>query len=76
MPHPLALLENPLPRERFKKLAKSLVINYWEVKLRGEAALLPSLKYFKPEFHSLSTPIRYCGPQDLTPMKCPKLWCS
>ena len=56
MPHPLALLERPLSRERFKKLAKSLVISYWEVKLRGEAALLPSLKYFKPEFHSLPTP--------------------
>ena len=56
MPHPLELLERPLPRERFKKLAKSLVISYWEVKLRGEAALLPSLKYFKPEFHSLATP--------------------
>ena len=56
MPHPFALLKRPLPRERFKKLLKSLMISYWEVKLRGESALLPSLKYFKPEFHSLATP--------------------
>ena len=56
LPHPLSLLEHPLSKENFKKLAKSLVTNYWEIKLRNEAALLPSLVHFKPEFHSLHTP--------------------
>ena len=48
-----SLLEHPLSKEAFKKLAKSAVIDYWERKLRGEAALLPSLVYFKPQYHSL-----------------------
>ena len=54
LPHPLSLLNNPLSKESFKKIAKSHVMDYWEVKLRQEASLLPSLKNFKPEFHSLS----------------------
>ena len=53
LPHPLSLLEHPLPKETFKKLAKSAVLGYWERKLRAQAALLPSLVYFKPEYHSL-----------------------
>ena len=40
----------------FKKLVKSKVIDYWESKLRDEAASLKSLKYFHPEYLSLSKP--------------------
>ena len=39
--------------ETFKKLAKSAVIDHWERKLRGEAALLPPVVYFKPQYYSL-----------------------
>ena len=56
MPHPLTLLERPLSKYAFKKLTKSLVIDYWEQKLRLEAAILPSLSFFKPVFHSLTSP--------------------
>ena len=56
LPHPLTLLEQPLSKEKFKKLAKSLVTDYWETQLRDAAAPLPSLAYFKPEFHSLHKP--------------------
>ena len=31
-------------------------MSYWEVQLRGESSLLPSLKYFHPEFMSLTKP--------------------
>ena len=55
-PHPLQLLDTPLSKEKFKKLAKSKVIDLWETKLRGEATLLPSLKHFKPEYMSLTRP--------------------
>ena len=55
-PHPLKLLEKPLSREAFKKLARSLVVSYWETKLRDEASSLDSLSFFKPEFHSLAHP--------------------
>ena len=56
LPHPLTLMENPLSKENFKKLAKSLVTDYWETKLRYDVAPLPSLVYFKPHFHSLQKP--------------------
>ena len=56
MPHPLNLLHSPLPREAFKKLARSMVTDYWEQKLREEASHLSSLSYFKPVYHSLSSP--------------------
>ena len=56
LPHPLNLLQNPLDKLSFKKLAKSKVLDYWEDKLRKEAALLPSLNFFKPQFMSLISP--------------------
>ena len=46
LPHPLLILENPPNKESYKKLIRSKVIDYWEVKLRGEASLLSSLVYF------------------------------
>ena len=55
LPHPLHLLDNPHSREKFKRLAKSKVTNYWEIKLRAESMYLPSLKYFQPQFLSLTT---------------------
>ena len=56
LPHPLKMLDFPPSKDDMKKLATSRVISYWETKLRGEAALLPSLQYFKPEYMSLKTP--------------------
>ena len=56
LPHPLILMRNQQPEEAFKKLTRSAVIRYWETKYRQEALQLPSLKYFHPEFMSLSTP--------------------
>ena len=56
LPHPLTLLQTPLTKDNFKKMAKSHVIGYWEDKLRGEAIMLPSLDHFNPYFHSLTRP--------------------
>ena len=58
LPHPLQLLEAPLPKESLKKLVKSRVLDYWESKLRSEALKLEeaSLKFFKPNFMSLAKP--------------------
>ena len=56
LPHPLTLMENPLTKETFKRLVKSHVTDFWEKKLRKEAAPLSSLTYFRPEFHSLRRP--------------------
>ena len=54
LPNPLLLLNSPLSKEAFKKQVKTKVIDYWEKKLRDEAYLLPSLRYFHPQYMSLS----------------------
>ena len=56
LPHPLHLLHEPLSKSKFKKLVRFRVVDYWESKLRAEVLSLDSLKYFKPEFHSLLYP--------------------
>ena len=56
LPHPLVLLTNPVDKNKFKRLVKSKVTDYWEQKLRKEAAELTSVPYFKPRFMSLSSP--------------------
>ena len=55
LPHPI-LLNYPLGKVAFKTLLKKYLVNYWELKLRCDAAPLTSLKYFKPEFMSLTRP--------------------
>ena len=56
LPHPLLLLKKPVSKEAFKNLCKSKVTDLWQQKLREHSANLKSLKYFKPEFMSLSRP--------------------
>ena len=56
LPHPLKILENPPNKLEFKKMVKAGIINFWEDKLQGEASLLQSLEYFKPNFMSLCKP--------------------
>ena len=56
LPHPSHLLSSPPTSEVFKKLVKKHVIDYWEQKLRHEAAPLTSLEFFNPRFMSLSSP--------------------
>ena len=57
LPHPITILQNPPSKAAFKKLVKSAVTDFWEQKLRGQAMFLrnKSLKYFHPEFMSLSS---------------------
>ena len=56
LPHPLSILRKPPTKNAFQKLIKSKVINYWEVKLRGESSLLSSLEYFHPEYMYITKP--------------------
>ena len=55
LPHPISYLDNPPTKQTFKNAIKSKVIDFWEQKLRGEAAILPSLQYFFPNHMSLSS---------------------
>ena len=56
LPHPLLLLTDPPEKQHFKKTVKLNVLDFWQAKLRTDVSLLPSLKYFKPEYMSLDKP--------------------
>ena len=56
LPHPLKFLESPPTKQRFKTLVKKSVVDYWEQKLRAEAAPMDSLLFFHPKYMSLSSP--------------------
>ena len=56
LPHPITILDSQPSKKALEKLVVARVISYWENTLRGEAALLPSLSHFKPEFMSLKNP--------------------
>ena len=58
LPSPLQLLQDPLPKLKFKTLVKAKVTDYWEKFLRSESSdpKYSSLTYFKPNFMSLSSP--------------------
>ena len=56
LPHPMDLIKSPHPKQVFKKLVKSKVIDFWEHHYRMEALSLDSLCYFQPSFMSLTTP--------------------
>ena len=56
LPPALFLLTNPCTKMSFKKSVNAAVIDFWEGKLRSDAALLSSLKYFKPQYYSLRKP--------------------
>ena len=54
LPHPIELMENPPTKMTFKKTVKLQVLAYWNEILRTECSQLQSLKYFKPEYYSLT----------------------
>ena len=58
LPPPLSLLQYPMSKYQYKRLIRAMVTNYWEKHYRAEAYKLRehSLKFFKPEFMSLSQP--------------------
>ena len=58
LPHPLELLKKPPNKNEFKKQIKLKIQDFWQLKLREDATKLKSnsLKYFNPQFMSLSRP--------------------
>ena len=56
LPHPLMLLKDPPSRNALKSLTKTNITDFWQSKLRDHSATLDSLKFFKPQFMSLSRP--------------------
>ena len=53
---PLLVLQSPPTKNQWKNLVKSKVTDWWEIKLRGEATMLPSLQFFNPNYLSLTSP--------------------
>ena len=58
LPSPLSLLQSPPSKLVYKRLVKSKIVDHWEIVLREEAEILKekSLKYFRPEYMSLTKP--------------------
>ena len=56
LPDPITILTLPLSKTCFKRLVKSKITDYWEIKLRFAASKLLSLEFFQPQFYSLSRP--------------------
>ena len=64
LPHPLSLMESPLSKVEGKQLFRSRVTDFWQTKLRNDTSVLPSLRYFKPQYMTLSRPhplFQTCG---------------
>ena len=55
LPDPLLLLKNPPSQKEFKTQVKLNVLDYWQIKLRNDAAQLEkaSLALFRPVYISL-----------------------
>ena len=58
LPHPLTLLDNPVSKERFRRLVKLKVTEYWQHVLAEECSSpdLTSLRHFDPYKASLLQP--------------------
>ena len=56
LPHPISQLQNPLSKLAAKSLFKSKVIDFYETQLRESSTSLSSLRYFQPNYMSLSKP--------------------
>ena len=56
LPHPLQLLEHPLPMKKFKDLYKCKISDYWRFHLSKKCTSLSSLRFIQTGFISLSRP--------------------
>ena len=56
LPSPFSLLFHPPTKSVFKRMIKSKILDFWETKLRKETTKLPSLRYFRPDYMSLTSP--------------------
>ena len=54
--HPLEILDNPPNKQKFKKLVKLKICEYWQHRFVTECSELSSLKYFDPTRASLLSP--------------------
>ena len=54
LPDPVNLLETPLTKQSFKSLVKNKILDWWQKKLRAEAAPLSSLYLLNTNFMSLA----------------------
>ena len=53
---PLNIRSAPPKKSTFKTRTKSLILDFWEKKLRFDSSQLPSLQFFHPKYYSLSKP--------------------
>ena len=56
LPHPLQLLEHPLPKQKFRTLYKSQIHQFWRQHLTLQSSCRSSLRFLRPKFCSLPKP--------------------
>ena len=56
LPHPLTLLNSPLPATKFKSMYKDRIKEYWRLYLSSKSNTFDSLKYLRGDYLSLSHP--------------------
>ena len=64
LPDPLLVLQSPPSKDSWKRMTKSKVIDFWEVRYRAQATLLPSLRHFNSNYMSLTSPIQFLRQQE------------
>ena len=56
LPHPLVLLDRPLPQKEFKRLCREKVLQFWHKDLSAKRACLSSLRFLRSDFLTLTKP--------------------
>ena len=69
---PLQLLKFPPSKEKFKSDAKKRIVDYWHKNFTAETRKLKSLKYFKAELYSLTSPHYMWSRAASNPFECSK----
>ena len=47
------ILQNPIPRVKFKRMIKQAILEYWQKQLRAEVSTIDFLNFIHPNFMSL-----------------------
>ena len=56
LPHPLVLLDKPLPQKEFKTLCRERVFEFWQKEMAMKCSNLSSLRFLRSDFLPLSKP--------------------
>ena len=68
LPSPLSILEDPPLHNSLKRMIKSKMVDYWEIKLQADSSQLTSVPFFNPYFMSLTKPHSFWSSSGSNPL--------